>query len=768
VRIIRTSINGNVIKSKHQIKKEGEQKMKKLIYLTLAIMLIASFTLVAMPQAAAATINVGPGGSIQDAINAANDGDTIRVAAGTYYEIITWDGVNLTIIGAGPGKSIIDGSHASYGSVIWINDVDNSRFEGFTIRNGSAEYGGGMDISNDIGELIVENCRFEDNEAGRGGGGVNYEDEECADSPTFINCTFVNNTARCGGGMRANDHATLIGCTFDGNTASSRGGGMVIGCDGDVDLKGCTFKDNEAGSSGGGIWTNHGEMTVDSCTFKNNEAVGGGGGDAAESAQPIQLSRIRVCGYGGGISLGCNSEATVVNSVFYQNEAAYGGGISDKNGSTITNCTFYDNWAYGGGGVRAAATAPAFDGPSYYGGGLFDGSYNSIVTNCIFWNNYGSDENDQIYPPSAELPTPPPKVTSPTSQNTQVTGPTPLGGGGGNSVTYSDVMGGYDGTGNIDQNPSFVNSTGGDFHLQNTSPCIDKGTNGAPALPTEDFEGDDRICTDTVDMGADEFCPTIMDLGPLPDETHTLEIIISPEGTGTVDLYPGGLGIYGEGQSVKLTAEGIGDYSFSSWSGDFTGSDNPDNITMDTDKVVTANFALPGQGMGSSGNQGGGEGSGGEEGGEAPQGNVPVDAQGVTTGGVAITGGCLDCNGKLIIPEGTTALDAAGNPLSGVTVQAPGSVPDAPDGASILGVCDFGPDGATFNPAITINMNYEQAGLTAAGLAPEDLTLAYYDDAAGEWTRLPGMTVVNFTSQTVSGAVGHFTTIAVIGPWSAL
>lgn len=52
-----------------------------------------------------------------------------------------------------------------------------------------------------------------------------------------------------------------------------------------------------------------------------------------------------------------------------------------------------------------------------------------------------------------------------------------------------------------------------DFHLMGDSPCIDKGTNGHPLLPTTDFEGDARVIdgdgdgTPSVDIGADELVP---------------------------------------------------------------------------------------------------------------------------------------------------------------------------------------------------------------------------------------------------------------------
>ena len=47
---------------------------------------------------------------------------------------------------------------------------------------------------------------------------------------------------------------------------------------------------------------------------------------------------------------------------------------------------------------------------------------------------------------------------------------------------------------------------------------------------------------------------------------------------------------YHYGDVVQLTANPALGWSFSAWSGDLTGTENPKNITIDGNKAVTATF----------------------------------------------------------------------------------------------------------------------------------------------------------------------------------
>ncbi len=79
------------------------------------------------------------------------------------------------------------------------------------------------------------------------------------------------------------------------------------------------------------------------------------------------------------------------------------------------------------------------------GGGMYLNYSDPIMTNSIIWDN----SPQSIYTSSG----------------------TPL-------ITYSDIEGGWEGEGNIDADPLFVDAINGDYHLTSTSPCIDAGDPG--------------------------------------------------------------------------------------------------------------------------------------------------------------------------------------------------------------------------------------------------------------------------------------------------
>ncbi|MBA7655020.1 hypothetical protein ES703_62917 [subsurface metagenome] len=77
----------------------------------------------------------------------------------------------------------------------------------------------------------------------------------------------------------------------------------------------------------------------------------------------------------------------------------------------------------------------------------------------------------------------------------------------------------------------------------------------------------------------------------IPAAMHTLTVACEPSEGGRVVLDPAAEGNrYEEGTMVGLTAIPNDGYAFSSWNGDLAGSNNPNTVTVDSDKNVLANF----------------------------------------------------------------------------------------------------------------------------------------------------------------------------------
>jgi len=66
-------------------------------------------------------------------------------------------------------------------------------------------------------------------------------------------------------------------------------------------------------------------------------------------------------------------------------------------------------------------------------------------------------------------------------------------------------------------------------------------------------------------------------------------LTVNTQGSGTVDATPLG-DIHIEGTVVTLTASPASGFTFSGWTGDISGSQNPLSLTMDSDKTINASF----------------------------------------------------------------------------------------------------------------------------------------------------------------------------------
>jgi len=240
---------------------------------------------------------------------------------------------------------------------------------------------------------------------------------------------------------------------------------------------------------GGGLYVTAGNPVLIDCTLKENTAVFGGalaclGGAASLGNSTISGNHALLLGGGAYMQDG---NLDLVNALIVGNsaglaEAVGSSAIYTLNGSlSLQDCTVADNVGSQGQAIAGFV----------WGSPVTD---TIQVTHSILYNG-----GSEISVNDASIVT----------------------------VAYSDIQGGWTGTGNLNVDPKFVDPgqfsiegewIDGDYRLQSASPCINKGNqawlptdvldldrdgNTGETLPV-DREGDIRVQSSQVDMGAYE------------------------------------------------------------------------------------------------------------------------------------------------------------------------------------------------------------------------------------------------------------------------
>ncbi|MCA8958994.1 MAG: right-handed parallel beta-helix repeat-containing protein [Planctomycetes bacterium] len=251
--------------------------------------------------------------TIQAAIDAAVDGDRVRIAPGTYFENVSFLGKEIVVESTdGPEVTIIDGSFLS--SVVEMLDVDlsTSTLRGLTITHGRG-FGPAPDIT--------------------WGGGV------VAEGGTITRCIIVDNEATVGGGITIYA-AAVVGNIIEGNR-SDNGGGVNVDSGTGAVIEGNVIRNNWSGYFGDMFEGNGGGLTVylsDDIVVRNNLFVdnlatgalfgpngGIGGGVFIEGSSFLDFSHNTIVGNsatqaGGGLR-SASSTFTVSNSICWDNDA---------------------------------------------------------------------------------------------------------------------------------------------------------------------------------------------------------------------------------------------------------------------------------------------------------------------------------------------------------------------------------------------------------------------------------------------------------------
>ena len=294
------------------------------------------------PETEMVTVNGDVHWTIQQAVDAADDEDTVFICDGTFYEnlVITR---SVVLEGMGADVSVIDGSEAHASVVgVWNRGIDLT-VRGLTIQNGSGDddvyyYGGGGGIQAwDAGSLTIVDSVIADNQSPMGAGVMGPDRGDVL----LVDSTFTRNesTRYAGGAYLVADGTVPIeirGCAFLDNTAVGSGAGLsiegVYGY-GDANITDTVIDGNVAtgstGWTGGGFYVYAGTITLSGVTISNNQAPIGAGADVsadvvADDTTIVTGNVTSDGGMGGGIYLsGSWTGGTIEN-----NTAGVGGGAN--------------------------------------------------------------------------------------------------------------------------------------------------------------------------------------------------------------------------------------------------------------------------------------------------------------------------------------------------------------------------------------------------------------------------------------------------------
>lgn len=233
-------------------------------------------------------------------------------------------------------------------------------------------------------------------------------------------------------------------------------------------------------SGNSGVSSSHSNVSVQNCRIVNNEASWGGGVFAAGPGlltirNSIISNNFAESGAGGRF---IDTSVEIYNSMITANYASFEGGAIQ---SELLEYIKLDK-------VLIAGNSALREG------GFYLSSENVQIIGCTICDNYSDMISLNFHRGTTQI------ANSILWENEYHSLPDTL------CIFFSNVQGGYEGEGNIDSNPLFLNPDSGDYRLSDSSPCIDTGTNlfiidGDTILyiPDDSYEGT------APDMGALEF-----------------------------------------------------------------------------------------------------------------------------------------------------------------------------------------------------------------------------------------------------------------------
>jgi parallel beta-helix repeat protein len=307
--------------------------------------------------------------TIQAGLDSCADNDTVLVGAGTYYENIIWpniQGIALTSE-SGPATAIIDGDSAE--SVITISIYafldTTAKIDGFTIRNGSSYFGGGIRCQGSSIHIIIRNNIIANNSATFGGGiSLLHSNPLIKDNTITENSANVSGGIYCFGcGPTISDNIIMgntgsgINCeeesspTITGNTISNNTEGG-IGCD---EITAPSITNNIiTGNDWFGILAIDASPSIHNCVISNNSGDGVlySYGMKCSKGRALSISHSDIIdNVGYGVR---NYDSTLVISAEnnWWGDSSGPSGIGSGSGDEVSDWVNYEPWLFAPFGIE--------------------------------------------------------------------------------------------------------------------------------------------------------------------------------------------------------------------------------------------------------------------------------------------------------------------------------------------------------------------------------------------------------------------------------
>jgi hypothetical protein len=425
--------------------------------------------------------------TIQEAVDAASDDDTVLVAEGEYAltnQIAIDKAITMRSV-MGAGQTSLDGQWAT--RCLWISN-SLAVVDGFMMTRGYERAGG--DLAGGVVMIggVLTNCIVKRPASPFYEGRLVY----CSSGGRITDCQIGPNNgfAAKGAGVYLTDselrNSTISGMLYGPAYGGADDGAGVYAVSSII--SGCTITGNWARRAGAGAYLDGSVM--DRCILSGNRAG----------------VYLMTAGLGGGVFA---TNSVIRNSLIASNVAdagydpetdtegglpGFGGGIY-LHGSSLLSCT-----------VTGNRTVPPSGAEPSKGGGIY--VENGNVRNSIIYFNSAPSGANWYWNDSLLL-----------------IHQLPLGGESPFAYCCTTPDPGGVGVGNIVEDPQFVDATNGNYRLGPTSPCIDAGLNEEWMRGAQDLDGNPRIDNETVDLGAWETTTAVSNVPAARIQTEAQTLI---------------------------------------------------------------------------------------------------------------------------------------------------------------------------------------------------------------------------------------------------